>query len=129
MTATTVSKLWLVDSSGWFEFVTDGAKADKFAAYLEPEEKVVVPTIVMYEVCKKLRVQLGSHGPDQFLSYAMRRRVVGLDEQTAIAAADISLQHRLHMADAIIYSTSLRYRAELVTADSHFQAVPGVTII
>lgn len=125
----TDTELLLVDSSGWLEFITDDDKAGAFAEYLALEERVLVPTIVIYEVAKRMIAELGEHGADRFLSFALRRRVVGLDERTAITAAELSLRHRLHMADAIIYSTALSFGARLVTSDEHFRGLPGVTLI
>ncbi len=58
-----------------------------------------------------------------------RARVVTLDENLAIEAADISLAHGLAMADAIVYATAVRHRATLVTADSDFEGLPGSVLI
>jgi predicted nucleic acid-binding protein len=44
-------------------------------------------------------------------------------------AADIALEHGLAMADAVLFATAARYRAEIVTADADFEGLPGVTLI
>lgn len=129
MTATIATKLFLVDSSGWLEFITDDEKAGLVEPYLAREESVLVPTVVIYEVCKRMLSLFGSQGPDRFLSFAFRRQVVALDEYTAIAAAEFSLQYRLPMADSLIYATAQRHGAELITTDAHFQNAPGVTLL
>jgi len=121
------SELFLVDSSGWIEFLGDGPLADRFAPYFEREERLIVPAIVLYEVYKKL---LSARGPaaDRFLSAALRARVVPIDERLALLAARISLDRRLAMADAMIYATALDAGAHLVTSDAHFQGLPGATV-
>ena len=129
MTATTGTELILVDSSGWLEALAGDSKAEQFQPYLEREDELLIPTIVIYEVLKKLRGGLGPSISDRFLSHALRGRVIPLDEYLAIAAAEFSLQHRLAMADAIIYATAQRFGAELVTSDPHFKDLPGVTLI
>jgi len=48
------SKLVLVDSSGWIEYFGDGPKAEAFVPYLQKEESLLLPTIVIYEVQRKL---------------------------------------------------------------------------
>jgi hypothetical protein len=48
------SELFLVDSSGWIEFLGDGPLANRFAPYFEWQERLIVPAIVLYEVYKKL---------------------------------------------------------------------------
>jgi predicted nucleic acid-binding protein len=121
------SELFLVDSSGWIEFLGDGPLADRFAPYFEREERLIVPAIVLYEVYKKL---LSARGPaaDRFLSAALRARVVPIDERLALLAARISLDRRLAMADAMIYATALDAGAHLVTSDAHFQGLPEATV-
>src|SRR5579864_8927446 len=96
-------ELFLVDSSGWIEFLGDGPLADRFAPYFEREERLVVAAIVLYEVYKKL-LSAGGQAADRFLSVALRSRVVPIDERLALAAARISLDRRLAMADAMIYA-------------------------
>jgi len=123
------SELFLVDSSGWVEFLGDGPRAGKFAPYFEREERLIVPTVVVYEVYKKLLSAHGSSAADRFLSAALRARVVAFDERLALLAARVSLERRLAMADAMIYATALAAEAQLVTMDTHFRGLPGVTVI
>ncbi len=123
------SELFLVDSSGWIEFLGDGPLADKFAPYFEREERLIVPAIVLYEVYKKLLSAGSSAAADRFLSAALRSRVAPVDERLALVAARISLDRRLAMADAMIYATALNAGAHLVTSDAHFQGLPDVTVI
>jgi predicted nucleic acid-binding protein len=126
---TKASDLFLVDSSGWVEFIGDGPLAEKFAPYFEREEYLLVPVIVLYEVYKKLLSAQGSSAADRFLSVVLRARVVPIDERLALLAARISLDRRLAMADAMIYATALAAGAHLITSDSHFQGLAEVTVI
>jgi predicted nucleic acid-binding protein len=119
----------VIDSSGWLEFFAEGPKAEEFARHLEGNRPVLVPTIVLYEVYKQLMRRGGKTLADPFISQALRRQVVNLDEDLALAAAEVSLNHNLPMADAIIYATSRLFGAELITSDTHFQGLPGVTVL
>jgi predicted nucleic acid-binding protein len=121
------SELFLVDSSGWIEFLGDGPLADRFAPYFEREERLIVPAIVLYEVYKKL-LSAGGSVADRFLSAALRARIMPIDERLSLLAARISLDRRLAMADAMIYATALETRAHLVTSDAHFQGLPETTV-
>ena len=129
MTATTASDLLLVDSSGWLEYITADTKADAVAPYLEGSRQILVPTIVLYEVYKRLTQMRGRNEAERFASHALRQLIVDLNEDLAFAAAKISLLHRLAMADAIIYATALAHHAELVTSDQAFSGLPGVTLV
>jgi predicted nucleic acid-binding protein len=119
----------LVDSSGWVEYFGESPKAPQFAPFLEDESRLLVPTIVLYEVRKKLLLTAGKMIADRFLSVALRTWVIDLDEHLAIAAAAISIEKKLAMADAIIYATALAQHAELVTSDQAFSGLPGVTLL
>lgn len=129
MTAATASRMHVVDSSGWLEFLTADEKADAFAPYIENVQHVLVPVIVVYEVYKKLLGSVGRTEAEAFLSQALRRKVVDFDESLARAAAEASLRHKLAMADAIIYATAQALGAELVTSDQVFKNLAGVTLI
>ena len=122
------SELYVVDSSGWLEYITDEAKANAFGHYLENEAAVIVPSLVIYEVYKQLAKHRGRVVADRFLSQALYRRVVPIDETIALAAANASLEHRLLGADAILYATARVCQAQLVTANTHFRGLPGVII-
>ena len=131
MTATipSASELVLVDSSGWVAFLGGLPQGHQYAPFLADENRLIVPTIILYEVFKKIRSIWGEVSAHRFLSHALRARVIPLDATLALAAADLSAAHRLPMADAIIYATAQSQDAQLVTSDSHFKDLPGVTLV
>ncbi|MGA8145658.1 MAG: type II toxin-antitoxin system VapC family toxin [Candidatus Acidiferrales bacterium] len=128
MTIATGSELYLVDSSGWIEFIGDGPKADAFGEFLVREDSLLVPSIVVYEVLKKLTLTRSDTALKRFVSHAFRSRQVAFDAELAAAASRASIEHHLAMADAIIYATARAYNAQLVTADPDFANLPGVII-
>ncbi|MFZ0519734.1 MAG: type II toxin-antitoxin system VapC family toxin [Candidatus Acidiferrales bacterium] len=128
MTETTVSELLLIDSSAWLEYLTQDTDAPKFAPFIESESPCIVPTIVLYEVVKVLMRRRGKTEADRFISAALRRTVVSLDEGLALEAAQVSNLTKLAMADSIIYATARAHEAQLVTGDAAFRGLPGVII-
>jgi predicted nucleic acid-binding protein len=128
VTETTVSELWLIDSSAWLEYLTQDEDAAKFAPFIESGSATLVPTIVLYEVVKVLMRERGKVAADRFISEALRRVVVPLDEALALAAAHISNETKLAMADAIVYATAQAHQAQLVTGDAAFRGLPSVVI-
>jgi predicted nucleic acid-binding protein len=121
----------VVDSSGWVEYLGNGPKADAFAEYLEDPENLLLPTVVVYEVYKKLLREQTVMLAEKFLSTAFnfQEREITLDVSLAASAARMSLRTNLPMADAIIYATAQAHQAELITSDAHFTGLPGVTVI
>jgi len=128
VTTRTTSELFLVDSSGWLEYLTEDSKAGAFGHYLENEAAVIVPSLVIYEVYRQLARHRGKQLADRFLSQALHCRVVPLDEMTALAAANASLDHRLALTDAILYATARAHQAQFITGNTKLRGLPGVII-
>lgn len=129
MTATSASDPVVLDSSGWLEYLTDGAKAKAFAPYLEAARVIIVPTLVIYEVRKILTLKKSKTLADLFISDVLRRRIASFDDLLAIKSVELSIECKLAMADAIIYATAEHFQVQLITSDSHFANLPGVTIL
>lgn len=119
----------VVDSSGWLEFLTDGPLADVYATRLRQPASVITPTIIMYEVYKHSKRLRGEDGALNAVAAMQKTRVVPLNDELSLIAADLSLEHKLPMADAIILATARLYEAEVVTSDADFEGVPGVSYI
>ena len=131
MTTPSDSKLVVVDSSGWVEYMGSGPKADSFARYLEFPETLLLPSIIVFEVYKKASREFGKTLAENFLSqaFALGDRLIALDLELAIMASRRSVENHLPMADAIIYATAQLYNAQLVTSDAHFAELPNVVFL
>lgn len=119
----------VVDSSGWLEFLTDGTLADVYASRLRQPASVITPTIIIYEVYKHSKRLRGEESALDAVAAMQKTRVVPLNDELALIAGDLSLEHKLPMADAIILATARMYDAEVVTSGADFEGVPGVTYI
>lgn len=115
----------IVDSSGWLEILANGKHAETFLEVIE-SPGLVVPSITIFEVTKRARA-LGTEAQAQRIEVHMRRvEVVDLTADRASAAAVISFQHKLPMADSIIYAVALEFNAILWTMDADFKGLPLV---
>lgn len=112
----------VVDSSAWLEYLAGTERADLFATAIEDTDALIVPTISIYEVYKKVLRDRGEDMAAQVFGLMSLGRVVELDASLSLEAAS----HPLPMADAIIYATALRHGATLWTQDAHFDGIPGV---
>lgn len=119
----------LVDSSGWIEYFTNGPLAGKFDPYMKNTRRIVTPTIVLYEVYKKIKRERSEAEALQAAAQMMKTHVVALTEEIALSAADVGLEHSLPMADAIVYATALENRCKLLTMDSDFARLPGTVVL
>ena len=119
----------VVDSSGWLEFLTDGPLGDEYAKRLRQPSAVVTPTIILYEVYKHAKRLRGEEGGLEAVAAMQKTVVVPLNDDLALVAADLSIEHKLPMADAIILATARMFEAEVITSDADFEHVAGVTYL
>lgn len=119
----------LVDSSGWIEYLAERPKADQFARYIEGSPPLLSSTIQIYEIYKVIKRDLSEDRAIAAVSALRATTIEPLTETLALEAADIALELGLAMADAIIFATASQHEAEIVTGDSDFDGLPGVTLI
>ena len=119
----------LVDSSGWLEFFTGGPLAGAYADHLADPTQVITPTLVLYEVYRKIKRERTEEDALTAASQILRTRLIPLGEMIALTAADVSIEYRLARADAVVFATALVQKAELITSDADFERLPGVTYL
>lgn len=119
----------LIDSSGWIEFFSGGPRAERYASYLKNPSQLVTPTIVVYEVYKKIKQERGEEASLLAAGRLTATQLIPLTEPIALLAADLSLQHGLAMADAIVYATARGQQARLITSDADLKDLPAVVYI
>ena len=96
------------------------------AQIIETPAELIVPTITLYEVYKKLLAEKGEEYAQAVVSYMQTGTVIELNAGLSLSAAQISRKHKLAMADSIIYATSLHYSAVLFSCDKHFKDLPNI---
>jgi predicted nucleic acid-binding protein len=119
----------VVDSSGWLEYFADGPNADFFAPAIEHTRDLIIPTLNLYEVFKRVLQQKGESEALQAIAVMHQGIVVDLDASLALNAAQASVELDLPMADSIILATARAYKATLWTQDADFANIGGVRYI
>ena len=89
----------------------------------------MTPTIVIYEVYKHAKRLLSEEDAVEAVAAMNKTQVVPLTDELALLAADLSITHKLPMADSIVLATAHAYDANVVTSDSDFASIPGVVYI
>jgi toxin FitB len=116
----------LVDSSAWLEYFADGANAGFFGPAIENTAELIVSTINVYEVFKRVLQQRDESAALRAVAAMEQGRLIEVGERVALHAAQLALQHRLPMADAMILATARAYGATLWTQDADFDGIEGV---
>ena len=118
----------VLDSSGWIEFFADGPYAAEFAARLRHPASVITPTVAIYEVYKWIKRERSEGEALDAVAAMKKTTVAALTEQVALTAADLSLEHGLSMADAMMLAFARENGADLITTDAGFLEIADVTV-
>ena len=116
----------VVDSSAWLEYFGDGPNAGEFADAISETERLIVPSITLFEVFKRIRVQRDLASALYAVAQMRHGRVVDLGANLAISAAELSTESGLPMADSIILATARAEDATLWSQDADFEGMEGV---
>jgi predicted nucleic acid-binding protein len=116
----------LVDSSAWLEYFADGPNATHFAPPILDTTQLIVPTISILEVFKRMHQQVGEDAALVAITAMRRGRVIDLSSPVALSAAQIGIDLKLALADSVILATARAYGAVVWTQDADFAAIDGI---
>ncbi len=119
----------VIDTSGWLEYLSDGPLAAQYEKYLAKSETIITPSITLSEVYKKVKKAKGAEVALAVVAQIEKTRVIPLDEEIALMAGDLALDHSLTLPQAIAYATALREETRLVTGDPHLKGLEQVTFL
>lgn len=116
----------LVDSSGWLEYLSDSKNAENFADALENTEELLVSTINIYEVYKKVLKEKDENTALQIAGIMRQAKVIDVTSSISVYAAKLSCEKNIPMADSMIYASARAYDATVWTQDSDFKGLDSV---
>jgi toxin FitB len=116
----------VVDSSAWLEYFSGGPNASFFSGAIEETSELIVPSLTIYEVFKRVLQQRDEGDALRAVAVMQQGAVVDLDVRLALAAARLSLDTRLPMADSVVLATARRHDATVWTQDADFEQLSGV---
>lgn len=116
----------VVDSSAWLEYFADGPNAKHFASVIETPDELLVPSITLLEVFKRISQQRDEATALQYVAVMRQSTISELDAALALRAAALGLRHKLPLAGSIIYATAQAANALVWTQDADFDGLAGV---
>lgn len=119
-------KLNVVDSSAWLSYLADEPGSAHFGGAIEDTANLVVPSVCVLEVFKVIARQRGDGDALQAAALMQQGRVVDLDANLALIAAKAGIDHKLPLADSIVYATGLSVDGIVWTQDDDFEDLPNV---
>ena len=121
--------MFIVDSSGWIEYFTNGPHAASYHKHLKDSLKIITPTIILYEVYKKLKREVSEEAALEAVSAMKQTKIIPVTESISLLAADLSLKHALPMAHAIVYASAVELDCMVVTSDTHFKGLDKAVLV
>jgi len=120
-----------IDSYGWIERFGDGPKASHYNRIIGSvaPDQIATSVVTLYEVYRKVKQARGEETALEAVAALGQTSVVPVDQTLSLEAADYSLEHGLHMSDALVYATARHERAELHTSDKDLKGLPGVVFV
>ena len=119
----------LVDSIGWLEYFGDAPNADFFASAIEDVSNLLVPTICILEVFRRVLQQRDEKAALQVAAVMQQGHVVDMDSAVALYAAGIGVDLKLPLADSVILATARMHNATIWTQDDDFKELEGVRYV
>jgi predicted nucleic acid-binding protein len=119
----------VVDSCGWLEYFANGSNADFFASAVEATDDLLVPSLTLFEVFKRILQQRTEADALRAIALMRQGRVIDLSDTLALGAARLSFETKLPLADSIILYSARHHGARLWTQDAHFESVDGVCFV
>ena len=116
----------VVDSSAWLAYLADESGAAHFSAAIEDVDNLVVPSVCILEVFKVISRQRGDGDALQAAALMQQGTVMDLDATLALAAAKAGTDHKLPLADSIVYAAGLTVDGVVWTQDEDFDGLPDV---
>jgi predicted nucleic acid-binding protein len=90
---------------------------------------VGVPALVIFEVCRKVTAKVSDDEALRVASWLRTFGILNLTDEIALHAIDLSLSHKLGMADSLVLAHSMREGAQLVTLDNDFALIKEAVVI
>jgi len=119
----------IVDSSGWLAYFASGPNADFFSEPIEEMAELLVPTISLYEVFKRILQQRSETEALNAVAFMQSGTILDLTSTIALHAANISNDLKIPMADSVMLASARENDAILWTQDGDFEGLEGVRYI
>lgn len=116
----------LIDTCGWIEWVTDGLLAEQYRPFLTPIDEILVPVPVQFELYKWVKRERNESMALEIIGLTEQGNVIELNTNITLLSADLSMEHQLSFADALIYGCAYHHGVKLITSDDHFEGLHGV---
>jgi predicted nucleic acid-binding protein len=115
----------ILDSSCWIEYFLGSEDARAYAHHVS-ESKVIVPSLILFEVARTLLQQFEPEMVLRAVSLIKQQHVQPLTDGVALDAAQLAENLQLSSADAMVCASAMANHAVLYTHDEDLKGLENV---
>ena len=116
------------DSYAWLEYFAGSEKGKIVKGIIESKDEILTPSVCIAEIKRKyLREERKHKSRIKFI--IVRSKIIKIDLDISILAADLSYKNKLYMIDAIVYACAIFVNSELLTGDQHFKGMNKIRFL
>ena len=106
-------------------------KAPQYKQVIESTQpkEILTSVVVLYDVYKKIKKLKEEEEALLAVAILSQTTIAPIDQTLSLEAADYSLEHNLHFADALVYATARHWKAKLYTSDDDLRELRDVHIV
>jgi predicted nucleic acid-binding protein len=108
------------------ECLDAGPNTRHFETIIQKHPDILVPSVIITEIRKVVLRERGEAQAETVTRSLLGARVIAIDEDIAVSAADLAMKHKLPLADSLIYAITLAHKATLWTQNDDFKGLPHV---
>jgi predicted nucleic acid-binding protein len=118
----------VVDSSVWLEIFRSGPLQPECERLLQ-KGTVKVPSIVLFEVYRKIKKKLSEDLALEAVATLSRYEVLDLNREITLLAGDLAIEHTIGMVDSMVLAHAFFLKVPLITLDNDLAEIAGVTVV
>ena len=116
------------DSYAWLEYFSGSKKGKVVKEIIDGSEEILTPSICVAEIKRKYLRE--NKNPQSRLKFIISRsKVIKIDFNISILAADLSYKYKLYMIDALVYASGVHTNSKILTGDQHFKKLDKVKFL
>ena len=116
------------DSYAWLEYFAGSEKGKIVKGIIKSRDEILTPSVCITEIKRKYLREKKEH-KSRIKFITARSKIIKIDLDISLLAADLSYKRKLYMIDAVVYACAILANSELLTGDQHFKGMDKVRFL
>ena len=116
------------DTYAWIEYFIGSEKGRIAKKYVDSDEEIGISSLCLAEI--KVKYEKEGRDPSEKIKFILSRsRIIAVNAEIALLAAEQKVKQGLYLIDAVMYATAINSNAKLLSGDKHFQKLDRVELL